>query len=105
MQVFLHNLGIAATSWAVIYLLRALPFMLFGRSASADRPWLKTAEKWLSPVVIAFLVVFSYSTLEWRSAWPYVAGAATVAIQLATRSGLVAIFAGTALYMFLVSLQ
>ena len=97
----LHNLGIAVTAWAVIYLLRAMPFILFGRGG-AEKPWLKAAEKWLSPIVIAILVVYSYSGLEWRTPWPYVAGALVVALQLVLRNGLVAIFAGTALYMLLV---
>lgn len=96
-----HNLGIFAVSWAVIYLLRALPFIVCGRS-SANRPWLKAAEKWLSPIVIAILIVYSYAGLEWRTPWPYIAGAAVVALQLIFKSGLLSIFAGTALYMLLV---
>lgn len=96
-----HNLGIFAVSWAVIYLLRALPFIICARSGG-DRPWLKAAEKWLSPVVIAILIVYSYAGLEWRTPWPYLAGVLVVALQLITKNGLLSIFAGTALYMILV---
>ena len=97
----LHNLGILVASWAVIYLLRALPFIICGHS-NANRPWLKTAEKWLSPVVIAILVIYSYAGLEWRTPWPYIAGAVVVTLQLLFKSGLLSIFVGTALYMLLV---
>ena len=96
-----HNLGIFAVSFAVIYLLRAFPFIVCGRG-SGERPWLKAAEKWLSPAVIAILIVYSYSGLEWRTPWPYLAGALVVALQLVFKSGLLSIFAGTALYMLLV---
>lgn len=96
-----HNLGIFAASWAVIYLLRAFPFIAFGR-CGGERPWLRAAEKWLSPIVIAILVVYSFASLEWRTPLPYAAGATVVVLQLATRNGLLSIFAGTALYMLLV---
>lgn len=96
-----HNLGILAVSFAVIYLLRAFPFIVCGRS-SGERRWLKAAEKWLSPIVIAILIVYSYAGLEWRTPWPYIAGAVVVVLQLIFSNGLLSIFAGTALYMMLV---
>ena len=100
----IHSLAAVAVAWLVIYALRALPFVLFGGSGGGERTWLKAAEKWLSPVVIAALVVYSYSGLEWRTASPYVAGLAVVAMQLKFKNGLASIFAGTALYMALVRL-
>ena len=96
-----HNLAIFAVAWAVIYLLRAFPFIVCGRT-NGNRPWLKAAEKWLSPIVIAILVVYSYAGLEWRTPWPYLAGALVVLLQLVLKNGLISIFAGTALYMLLV---
>lgn len=87
----------------VIISLRALPFLVLSR-CNGEAKWLKVAEKWLSPIVIALLVVYSYSTLEWRTFMPYAAGALTIALQLIFKNGLVSIFAGTALYMILVRL-
>ena len=98
------GISIVAVAWAVIYLLRALPFILFSRSAKTEKPWLKTVERWLSPTVIAILVVYSYSGLEWRSPWAYLSGLAVVLMQLCFRNGLLSIFAGTALYMALIRL-
>ena len=98
------GISIVAVAWAVIYLLRALPFILFSRSAKTEKPWLKTVERWLSPTVIAILVVYSYSGLEWRSPWAYLSGLAVVLMQLRFRNGLLSIFAGTALYMALIRL-
>lgn len=97
----IHKLGIFAVSFAVIYLLRAFPFIVCARS-TGERPWLKAAEKWLSPIVIAILIVYSYAGLEWRTPWPYIAGAIVVILQLIFKSGLLAIFAGTAAYMLMV---
>ena len=85
----------------VIISLRALPFLVLSR-CNGEAKWLKVAEKWLSPIVIALLVVYSYSTLEWRTFMPYAAGALTIALQLTFKNGLVSIFVGTALYMILV---
>ena len=95
------GVGIVLTAALTIYLLRALPFLLMAR-AKGDGKLFRLAEKWLSPAVIALLVVYCYSTLEWRTAMPYIAGLATVAIQLVWRNGLVSIFTGTAIYMILV---
>ncbi|MBO6167781.1 MAG: AzlD domain-containing protein [Kiritimatiellae bacterium] len=97
----LHNICVVLVSWAVIFSLRALPFIAFGKRA-ADSRFLKATEKWLSPAIILMLVVYSYSGLEWRTLSPYLAGALTVALQLKFQSGLVSIFGGTALYMLLV---
>lgn len=98
----MKSLGIVLVASAVIVLLRAFPFIVMSRSKGEGR-WLKLAEKWLSPAIIALLVVYSYSTLEWRSWCPYAAGLVTVVLQLAFRNGLVSIFAGTALYMLLIA--
>lgn len=98
-----HAFALVAVCSCVIMLLRALPFIVMSLvpgSKDGDAKWIKVAEKWLSPVIIAFLVVYSYSTLEWRTIWPYVAGAVVVLLQLVFRNGLVSVIAGTAVYMF-----
>ncbi len=98
----MHSFLVAAVAAAVIFGLRALPFAICAKSGrGGESAWVRLAEKWLSPIVIAALIVYSFADLEWCTAAPYIAGAAVVAIQLATRSGLVAIFAGTALYMLI----
>ena len=97
----LRSLAVVLTAWAIIYALRALPFIVCSRSGGGNR-WLKAAEKWLSPAIIALLVVYSYSGLAWRTPWPYLAGAVVVAVQLLFRNGLLSIIIGTALYMAVV---
>ena len=102
MSKFDGILAVLAAS-LVIIALRALPFLLMSR-LSGETKWFKAAEKYLSPIVIALLVVYSCSTLEWRTFMPYAAGALTVILQLLWKNGLVSIFAGTAFYMILVRL-
>ena len=104
MNADLHPLATVVTAWLVIYLLRALPFILFARTSGGETSWLKAAERWLSPAVIALLVIYSYAGLEWRTLSPYLAGAAVVFLQLKFRNGLLSIFLGTALYMLLIRL-
>lgn len=91
-----------AVASAVITLLRAFPFLVMSRKDLAG-PRMRAVEKWLSPAIIAMLVVYSYSTLEWRLPHPYVAGIVTILFQLKWHNGLVSIFAGTAVYMALVN--
>lgn len=101
-----HILKVAAiclTAWAVNLSLRALPFVLFGRKNAEVPSFIGKMEKFISPVVIAGLVVYSYSGLLWQDWYPYAAGALTVALQLAFRNPLLSIIAGTALYMFTIA--
>ena len=99
----LYMLGVVAVGFAVTYALRALPFLLFaGRSRSLP-PWVERFGNLISPVIIAGLIVYSYSGLAWRTAWPYLAGALTVGLQLWKRNPLVSIVAGTLLYMTLIA--
>jgi branched-subunit amino acid transport protein AzlD len=90
-----------AVGWAVTYSLRALPFALFSRSSTRLPPWVDRLGDIISPVIIAALVVYSYSGLEWKTFSPYLAGFATVAMQLKFRNPLLSIISGTALYMVL----
>ena len=97
--------GVVAACYAVNYGLRALPFVLF---AGRDRElplWVERFGSLISPVIIAALIVYSYSGLEWKSAWPYLAGLLTVGLQLWKRNPLASIVAGTALYMALLALD
>ena len=99
----IYMLGIVAVGFAVNFLLRALPFILFGRrSCELPKAFLSVCD-YVSPVIVAGLVVYAYSGTAWRTAWPYVAGAVTVLLQVWRRNPLVSIVAGTAVYMALLA--
>jgi len=99
----LYMLGVVAVGWAVTFAFRSAPFVI-ARALGRDLPpWLSSLSVWISPVVIAGLILYSFSTLSWRTPWPYLAGALTVGLQLWRRNGLVSILAGTALYMVLLA--
>ena len=97
-----YMLGVVAVGWAVTFGMRALPFLLFAGRGRSLPPQVERLGALVSPVIIAALVVYSYSGLQWRTAWPYLAGALTVAVHLWKGSPLASIAAGTALYMLLV---
>lgn len=105
----IYMLSAVAVGWAVTFALRALPFALFAGRGRNPPQGVERFGKVVSPVVIAGLVVYSYSTLDagggpaWLTPWPYLAGALTVALQLAFRNSLASIVAGTILYMSLLS--
>ena len=99
----LYMLGIVAAGFAVNYSLRALPFILFSAGGRNPPRWVERFGSLVSPVIIAALVVYSYSGLVWRTSAPYLAGAATIALQLWRHNPLVSIVAGTALYMALLA--
>ena len=99
----LYLISVVATAWAVTFALRALPFVLF---AGRKRPLPRAVARFgdlVSPVIIAGLIVYSYSGLAWRTAWPYLAGALTVGLQIWKGNPLSSILAGTALYMALLA--
>jgi len=98
-----YMLGIVAAGFAVNFGLRALPFLLFaGKNRELPR-WIERFGTFVSPVIIAALVVYSYSGLAWRTVFPYLAGALVVGLQIWRRNPLVSIVAGTALYMGLLT--
>ena len=102
-ETIIYLLGIVATAWAVTFALRALPFVIFaGRRRPLPR-WVERFGDLVSPVIIAGLIVYSYSGMEWWTAWPYLAGALTVGLQLWKGNALASIIAGTALYMSLLA--
>ena len=95
---------------ALSYLLRALPFLLFGGRKEPPQV-VKYVGRVLSPAAIAMLVIYCYAgeiakPIQGMSgaAAPYLAGALTVALQFWRRNPLVSILSGTALYMALVHL-
>ncbi len=99
----LYMTGVVAVGFLVNYALRALPFLLF---AGKGRELPRSVERlgaFISPVIIAGLIFYSYSGLAWQTAWPYVAGAITVALHLWKRNPLASIVAGTAVYMCLMA--
>lgn len=97
-----YMLGVVFAVFAVNYALRALPFILFGGRKRELPRWASSLGTYVSPVIIAALIVYSYAGLQWRTPWPYLAGALTVGLQLWRKNPLSSIIAGTVLYMCLV---
>lgn len=97
-----YMLGVVFAVFAVNYALRALPFVLFGGRDRNLPQWVASLGSYISPIIILALIVYSYSGLRWRTPWPYLAGALTVALHLWRRNPLASIVAGTVLYMCLV---
>ena len=98
-------LAVGALSW----LIRALPFLLFGRSGEPPKLVVYIGRV-LSPAAIAMLVVYCYAGYV-RDRPPvehlgmlaeFAAGAVTVALHWRWRSPPLSIAAGTILYMILV---
>ena len=98
----LYLAGIVFIGWFITIGMRALPFLLFG---GKERGLPKKFERfcdYISPIIIGFLIVYSYSGLAWRDYSPYIAGLLTVVLQLVWRNSLLSIIVGTVLYMTLV---
>lgn len=100
----LYLAGAVGVAWAVTFALRSIPFVLFAGKGRELPPAVERFGKIVSPVIIACLIVYSYSALEWKTAWPYLAGALTVALQLWRKNPLASMLAGTVLYMALLGL-
>ena len=100
---FFYMLGIVAVGFALNFGLRALPFVLFGSRKGELPPWVERFGRFVSPVIIAGLIVYSYAGLACRTPWPYVAGVVTIALQVWRRNPLASIVVGTVLYMCLVN--
>lgn len=96
-----YMLGVVAAGFAVNFGLRALPFVLFGGRGRELPKAVERLGAFVSPVIIACLIVYSYASLEWRTAAPYLAGLVTIALELRKRNPLLAIIAGTLVYMIL----
>ena len=98
-----YLVGVVAAAWAVTFLLRAFPFLLFAGKNRELPPAVERLAGYISPVIIAGLIVYAYSGSAWRTAWPYLAGVVTIALQVWKRNPLVSIVAGTAVYMLLLN--
>ena len=98
-----YMLGVVAVGFAVNYMLRALPFLLFAGRSRDLPPWVERFGNIVSPVIIGGLIVYSYWGLQWKTPWPFLAGVLTVGLQLWKRNPLASIIAGTVLYMVLVN--
>jgi branched-subunit amino acid transport protein AzlD len=102
-QEIVYMVCVIAACFAVNYLLRALPFLLFAGRDRELPPWVERFGNVVSPVIIAALIVYSYTGLAWKTAYPYLAGAFVIGLQLWKRNALVSIVAGTILYMALLT--
>ena len=102
-EEIIYMLGIVAAGFVVNFGLRALPFILFGGKDRTIPPWIDRVSGFISPVIIAALVVYSFAGLAWRTPWPYDARIVTVVLQLWKRNPLLSIIAGTVTYMLLLN--
>jgi len=106
----LYALTVLLAVGALSFVLRALPFVLFGGGKEPPRV-VRYVGRVLSPAAIAMLVVYCHcgeaakpaGDIVARAA-PYVAGMVTLVLQLKWRNPLVSILVGTAVYMALVRL-
>lgn len=90
----------------VTFLIRAFPFLLFGRKNARPPELVLYLGNVISPAAIAMLVVYCVRNVEFLAA-PFgapelIAGAATVLLHLRWRNSLLSIFGGTILYMVLI---
>lgn len=101
----LYLLGVIAICWAIIFALRAVPFLFFG---SLKKPIPKKIEAFfgniLSPIIIFCIIIWAYSGLAYRTMAPYIAGFLTIGIHLWRRNALMSVIVGTIAYMTLVNL-
>ena len=103
-----YALTVLLTVGALSYLLRALPFILFGGSKEPPAV-VKYIGRVLAPAAIAMLVVYCFCSafrdrgisLTGAGVPELIAAVVTVGIQLAKRNPLCSILAGTAVYMVL----
>ena len=102
----MHLVGVLALAGALSFLLRAAPFLLFGRG---NRPpeVVRYLGRVLAPAVIAMLVAYCFASYvkygclssPLHGGAELAAAALTVALHLWRRNPLLSIAAGTALYM------
>ena len=97
-----------AAVWVLSYLLRALPFMLFGRGARPPA-MVDYIGRVLSPAAVGMLVVYCLvpasggaDLTAWRVGAEIAATLTTLAVQYRWRNPLLSITLGTVLYMLLV---
>lgn len=101
----LYALTVLVTVGVLSYLLRALPFLLFGGRKEPPAV-VKYVGRVLAPAAIAMLVVYCYAgemakelATTCDTIAPFIAGVVTIVLQLWRRNPLVSILVGTAVYM------
>lgn len=105
-EQYLYLVAVVAICCAVVFLLRAVPFILF----SCCKKQLPKRMEWffvsiLSPMIILGVIIWAYSGLEYTTFNPYIAGALTIGIHLWRRNAIVSVLVGTITYMALVNLS
>lgn len=107
MTAFLPDLAIILVASLCTILVRALPFVLFGRSGRPGRTVLYLGRV-LPPAVMAILVVYCLRSTMFSSAAGFVpqlaACALVAALHLWKHNTLLSIAGGTAAYMLLIRL-
>ena len=108
MEELLGCLAIVLVAGAVTILLRALPFLAFGRSRETP-PLIRYLGDVISPAAIAMLTVYCFcghlqTAHAFRGGAEFFAALTVVALQLLRRNPLLSIVAGTGVYMALIQL-
>ena len=107
----LYLIALVLVTAGVTFLLRAFPFLAFGRTRSGHTPRIVSyLGRMVSPAAIAMLVVYCYCSYFQGHTLPEMhygiaelaAGLVVVLLQLWRRNPLLSILSGTALYMLLV---
>ena len=88
-----------AICWAVTFSIRLFPFLLPHSKKGGTSHFTSLYNDIAAPLIIASLIIYSYSDLEWKSVYPYLAGVITVFIHALKRRPLFSILAGTVFYM------
>ena len=103
MESVSHLMAVMLVMAAATFLTRALPFWLF--SKVADHPLLDFLGRYLPPMLMVLLLVYSFKNEDFMSLGflPELAGLAiTFFLHVTWRQPLVSILLGTAAYMILV---
>ena len=111
MNQTLYLISLVLVTAGVTFLLRAFPFLAFGRTKSGRTPQIVSyLGRMVSPAAIAMLVVYCYCSYFQGHTFhemhygiaELAAGVVVVLLQLWRRNPLLSILSGTALYMLLV---
>ncbi len=106
--VLAPDLAIVGVVALCTLLVRALPFLVFGRGGGQPAPFILYLGKVLPAAVMAILVVYCLRSTDFSAAAGFVpqvvAVAAVVALHLWRRNDLLSIAGGTAVYMLLLRL-
>ncbi|MBR0458968.1 MAG: AzlD domain-containing protein [Victivallales bacterium] len=111
MSQTLYLICLALVTAGVTFLLRAFPFLAFGRAKGGRPPQIVSyLGRMVSPAAIAMLVVYCYCSYfqghslaeKHYGLAELAAGTIVVLLQIWRRNPLLSILAGTAAYMFLV---